>query len=522
MKAKYSFGLAILSGILLLLSFPPFDLEFLAWFALVPVLTAIYYERRLRKVPLLGIVAMAIVFVPQWFEIWYTEMEFWLPVSLTWVGYPVAVLVGFLIASVWGSLLASWKPACLPSSRLKYLPTGLWVIVLPILWVSVEFLIMSIPLVMKVGGGFGYASISGTQWQNVPVLQIASYTGMYGVTFLIILTNCAIAYAIVHLKDYKRACAPAITMAVIIGVVFTWGYLSIPPPSHGSISVAIIQKAESFEYNRSSYIDSMSESLNYEPRMLLLAVSPRAADLGQLEGFSREHGVYLLQGTELLSPDRTRQHYDMPYHMISLLRGFRPWQPSEIVSPQIDSLNTEFGKVGCLICMESAYPTPARKLVEGGAQVITTVSANQGFAMAGLLGGNAVYRAVEFRTPAISYRAWGGSVIIDPYGRIIEDLAPGDDIVAGKLAFGDGSTFYSGHGDIFGYVVLLLALALVAYNFYLSRKSTFRYCEACGAEVAKGSETCQQCGVSQIKPPLWKRILLHEYYEHVDRYKKQK
>ena len=33
-----------------MLSFPPFDLEFLAWVALVPALVAIYYERHLRRV----------------------------------------------------------------------------------------------------------------------------------------------------------------------------------------------------------------------------------------------------------------------------------------------------------------------------------------------------------------------------------------------------------------------------------------------------------------------------------------
>jgi len=69
MKARNSFTLAILSGILLLLSFSPFDLEFLAWVALVPALIAIYYERQLRRIKWLGIIAMAIVFIPQWFEL---------------------------------------------------------------------------------------------------------------------------------------------------------------------------------------------------------------------------------------------------------------------------------------------------------------------------------------------------------------------------------------------------------------------------------------------------------------------
>ena len=517
MKARNSFTLAILSGILLLLSFPPFDLEFLACVALVPALIAIYSERQLKRVRWLGIIALAIVFVPQWFELWYTEMEWWLPASWNWVGYPVAIFVGYLIASVWGEMLASWKPVRLPSFRLKYLPAGLWVIILPILWVCVEFLIMSIPLVMKVGGAFGYTSISGTQWRTVPVLQVASFTGVYGITFLIVLVNCALAYAIIRLKDYRRVYVPAIVVILIFGTIFTWGWFSTPPPLSDSVNAAIIQTAEKYEDNPDLYDDLMTKSLKYEPQIVI-----GAAPIGEFIDFSREHHVYLLDGTELLSPDGESQHYDITYHFINIPDGFSPWEPQRIIPPPIDGFETEFGEMGSLICMESASPTPTRKLVEGGTQVITTTSMNQSFAMAGLLGGNAVYRAVEFRVPAVSYRAWGGSVIIDPYGRIIEDVAPEAEIVAGKIAFAEGETFYGRYGDIFGYTIVFLALALAVYNSYLSRRSLFRYCERCGAEVAKGAETCHQCGASQIKPPLWKRILFHEYYEHIDRHKKPK
>jgi len=88
MKTIFKYSLAVLSGLLLLLSFPPFDLEFLAWIALVPVLVAISYEREFRfnKVAWLGLAAMAVVYIPHWFDPWHTEMEGWLPASWSWVG----------------------------------------------------------------------------------------------------------------------------------------------------------------------------------------------------------------------------------------------------------------------------------------------------------------------------------------------------------------------------------------------------------------------------------------------------
>lgn len=517
MRARNNVALAALSGVLLLFSFPPFDLEFLAWVALVPVLVAIYHEQRFNRIWWLGIITMAVVFVPQWFELWYTEMEFWLPASWSWAGYPIAVVVGWVIAGLWASMLLNWKTARFPSRTLKYLPPGLWVIALPTLWVVTEFLVMSIPLLMKIGGGLGYTFISGTQWRNAPILQVASFTGMYGVTFLIVLTNCALAWAIIHFKHYRWACAPAVAVIAILAATLTWGQHSIPPPLSGNVNVAVIQAAERYEDNPDLYHELMTKSLNYEPQVIM-----GAPPMDEFAELSREHHIYLLDGTELLSPDGTRDYYDITYHFINIPDGFSPWEPQRIISPPIEAFETEFGKVGSLMCMESAYPAPARKLVEGGTAVITTTSLNQGFAFAGLIGGNAVYRAVEFRVPAVSYRAWGGSVIIDPYGRIVEDMAPEEAIVAGQLAFAEGGTFYGRYGDVFGYVIVLLAIALAVYNRYLARKSPFAYCEQCGAEVARGVETCQQCGVSQIKPPLWKRILLHEYYEHIASHKRRK
>ena len=41
-------------------------------------------------------------------------------------------------------------------------------------------------------------------------------------------------------------------------------------------------------------------------------------------------------------------------------------------------------------------------------------------------------------------------MLIDPYGRVIGDIAPESEIVAGKITFTDERTFYSKYGDIFG------------------------------------------------------------------------
>jgi apolipoprotein N-acyltransferase len=93
MRARNSYLLALLSGVLLLLSYPPFNLEFLAWFAFVPFLIAVYYETKAKRRGRLGQVA-AICLIPIF--IWlYNEVDVFLPSVIAW---PLGVILAFFVA----------------------------------------------------------------------------------------------------------------------------------------------------------------------------------------------------------------------------------------------------------------------------------------------------------------------------------------------------------------------------------------------------------------------------------------
>ena len=120
--------------------------------------------------------------------------------------------------------------------------------------------------------------------------------------------------------------------------------------------------------------------------------------------------------------------------------------------PEIKGISTEFGIVGIVDCIESGSTLPTRDLVNKGVQflVVPTGSPNA-YAFSWVLGTNAIYRAAEHHIFAASVIGdYAGSMLIDPYGRIIGDIAPEPEIVAGKIAFTDERTFYSKYGDIFG------------------------------------------------------------------------
>ena len=504
MRKRNSYLLAVLSGILLLLSYPPFNLGFLAWFAFVPLFIAMYYEIKAKRIDRLATV-MAICLVPIF--IWvYNEVDVFLPALVAW---PLGVIMAFFIGGyiVW-PVEDYWKPKQLPRRRLSFLPLALQIVVVPVVATAIEFLIMNIPVVMKVGGAIGFVSISRTQWLNTPILQLASFTGMYGVTFLILLVNCGIAYAIIHHKETRRISKQAVAVLLVFGMILAYGWISLPEVKTGDTNVVIIQaKPLTLEKQHINelYADLSEYSLKYEPEIILWSIwmryepfEPAGPCVNEYVSFSEEHDVYLTDGDDVVFPEGKVEHWDAVYLFPRVFDGFVPFDPNKIL-PKIHGFDTEFGKLGILVCMESASTIPTRQLVKDGTQFIAVTSADRPVigAFPGLIGGNIAYRAVEHRIYTALFFGDGGSIIVDPYGRIMEDIAPEEEIVAGKIAFTDERTFYSKYGDIFGFTIVGLFIAALSCNLYLKRKSPYTFCKECKAQVEKGTKVCPICSKKQ-------------------------
>jgi len=529
MRARYSYLLAFLSGILLFLSYPPCNLGFLAWFAFVPLMLATYYETRAKRMgKLMAITALCISPLFVWM---YNEIDAFLPAVVAWpAGVVIAIFMGMYVLEL---PFDNWRPKNLPGRGLSYLPSSTMIFIVPVLAAGWEFLLMNIPVVMKICGALGFFSISRTQWLYPPVLQLASFTGMYGLTFLLLLVNSALAWGIIHYKETRRISIPAIAVLVIFLAIFTIGWISIPESAGGDVNVAIIQ-AKPSEMEKQSidelYTAITRDSLKYEPDIILWPIwmqydpiEPMGPSAREHVDFSTGHGVYLVDAENIVSPDGNIWDYDALYLFPHVFDGFIPFNPDKIL-PRIHGLDTDFGKIGILLCMESASTIPARQLVDDGVQFIATTSADRPVigAFQGLIGGNLAYIAVEHRIYTALYFGHGGSVAFDPYGRKIEDMAPEEEIIVSRIAFTGKGTFYTKYGDIFGFIITGLLVLMIGSNLILKRKSPFKYCKKCLAQIPKDSETCEHCGAGKKKPPLWKRILFHEYYEHIDRYKGEK
>ncbi len=227
--------LACASGFLYPLSFPAFDLGALAWLALVPLHLAVEYVSPGRAFRL-GWIAGTLAFTGSMFWV-ITAMNLYGKVPL-----PIAILVMLLLTVYLGLYLAiyaaglCWIRSAFPT--LGFLPA-------PFLWVSLElirtYVLTGLPWVL-----FGYS-----QYQTLSIIQLADHFGVYGVSFLLVLVNAALAETILwSIKAYRgfqrhsfpwpsaAAAVAGVGMALFYGVTLLSAADQVPVRT---LSVGVVQ-----------------------------------------------------------------------------------------------------------------------------------------------------------------------------------------------------------------------------------------------------------------------------------------
>lgn len=179
--------------------FPPVELPFLAWFALVPWLMCVKNCPVSRHIPISYLVGLALAFIT----------VFWLE-PITVPGYIGTCLY---LALYW--VLAAWA-----IHRLINVHRWPAFIAVPIVWVACEH------LRSWVITGFPWFYLGHSQATNLWVIQVADLVGAYGVTFVVAMVNGLLVDIIVQAQRRKWQVRRTIVGASIttVTVAATLGY----------------------------------------------------------------------------------------------------------------------------------------------------------------------------------------------------------------------------------------------------------------------------------------------------------
>ncbi len=500
-----SLWLAIVSGILAALAFPKFNFNFLIWIALIP-LFFILYQSGQKKAFLAGWLA-GLSF--------YGLLLYWIPYVPAHYGN-LSPFLSFIIYLIFISFLAlfwalfSWLQARLNQyfHSLAYLLAGL-------LWVSFEYILTFFLT------GFPWGLLGYAQAQNLPLIQISTITGVYGVSFLIVLVSASFVQSFLTRK--KSPFFLSLTLVLSLHLI---GFLQLKKPIYSSFSefkAAVIQGNVSsdvyWDFTPETEIERLFEhhlNLSQEAinRGATFVVWPefsvplcfscpeeRYVNFRQrLENLVKETKATLLLGTNersagpeetefyntalCLNPDLSFSTY-YKMHLVP----FGEYVPYKKIFYFIEKVTHAIGDVtpgkehrlhnfqglafGSPICYEIIFPDLVRKFVAKGATFLVTITNDGWYGRSSAPYQHfqiALFRAVENRRYLLRSATTGISGIIDPYGRVIErsKLMTVDCLVASIKPL-KNLTFYSRYGDIWSWFSLTLSLLLVILSLLKKR-----------------------------------------------------
>jgi apolipoprotein N-acyltransferase len=495
-------ALAALSGVLLALSFPRYGHGAVAWVALLPLLLALRQggpARAFRLGYLTGFVAaLGLLYWTALVVIQYGGLA-WPLASLVMVLLCLAVA---LFAGVFAWLVALWLARLGPPALL----------LAPLAWVATEMLRAHTLY------RFAWCLLGYSQQPHLPFVQIAAFTAVYGVSFLVASPAAAIAYA---------SCAPGVRArraallgcAALVGLVWLHGTRTLSRPAEGadSLRVALVQgnirQDEKWDprlarANIDAHVDLTHAAAERGARLVVWPESAvpflfdEAPELARsLAELARSRGVYLLFGNDdseerggtrsiwvgakLLAPDgelrsRYRKMRLVPFG------EYVPLQPLLTLGGRVTARlvravgefvpGTEFAVgevdghgVSVFICYEAIFPDQVRQFRARGAELLVNVTNDawygrtsapyQHFAMA-------AFRAVENGVWLVRAANTGISAVVDPRGRVVESTPLFErTVVVRDVPLLGGGTFYSRHGDVFGWSCLALASVLTLAGF---------------------------------------------------------
>lgn len=494
----WSIAALILGGALYALAFPPYGWSVLAWIAVVPLLLVV--RGRSAWTGFLHGLVYGCAF--GWLVTGWSAQAVVRYFGMPW---PVAILVlsvFYVVIFIPNFGLFGAGAAVLLRNPMSWTAR----LAVPALWVGAELVRCRIV-------GQPWALLGYSQHSHTGLIQIAALTGVYGVSYLLVLGNVALVEAIGDLRS-GRTIGPVLTRigliaAAIIGCWTAGSLVAEGGPTGGfnARPIAIVQTnvPPAFQWTR-AYADrqlmahiAATERLPERPRPALIVWPENAVTdyvendpmlAARIGALAMRRGADILFGAPRYEDGRTFNsirlvthegrnggYYDKQHLVLVAERGIlassTPPGPTE--SPRQFSAGTEAGilksfvPIGVSICHEIVYPELIRRSVLAGAELLVNVS-NDGWldGGSGMASGQhfamATFRAVEARRYLVRGAVTGISGIIDPYGRVEQTLAPHTaGVVLAHVAGRNALTPYMRLGDAFAFgcsFVAALALAM--------------------------------------------------------------
>jgi len=496
----------LLLGALLILAFPAANLEFLAWFGLVPGLLLIAWSPTAREGGM---------------RAWWLGAGY-LIAALYWMAPeigPAVLLVGAVVGVLWVPFgVAAQKLLRPPLTWPRALAA---LVVVPSCWLLTEWLRSW----QALGGPWAVFGVS--QWQHPAVLALAAVGGVWLISFALVLANVAIVLVIEALPRVTPGATwrPGLAVLGVATAVVTVGAgplafaLTPASPAVRQATIAMVQpgivgnavKRVDASERLTAGLSRSGELGGTRPDLIVWGESSTAVDLTlpqnraqlqKLEALAREDGADLLVSQDAIVPGKGHEKWSVlvgpagikGIYIKTRLVPFGEYIPfrqqlgwlTKISRAAASNMIPGTGAhllqatdragrplpIGVLVCFESAFPDMSRVDTDRGAQLIVYQSATSTFQ--GTWGPDqhaslSAVRAAETGRPVVQAALTGVTVGFDARGRLLAWMGQSSHgVVTLRLGLPATSerTIYDRFGDYVPWaavaIVILAALVMFA------------------------------------------------------------
>jgi apolipoprotein N-acyltransferase len=563
------YGFALVAGLLLALAFPKFDIAGFAWVApglllfsacgmngrtafrlgyaggFVYYLATLYWLLHIPVtfLPILGWIALSL----------YLSLFPALWVWLSWKMFPGRQLAHNSRHPFDPQLAASFLESSWSSRTL-------WIFQTAVLWVTLEMILG------RFLSGFPWDFLGVSQYKMTPLIQISSFTGVYGISFLIIwfaVSFFAAAFTIIHNPIQRQSWVKELALPLLV-IAFTafYGMRQIrdyPAPTH-TVKVALIQpsipQTMIWDTNENDYrfrqlLALTQKALSNNPDIFIWPEASVPNMIRQADVLREGQRLGVWDAAE--TKDALEYFESYQRAILDLVSGHKVWaiigsddavfQPNAKTEKQLDYYNSAFaispqGKItdiyrkrrlvifgeyvpfvkwlpfmkylspagesgfrpgdkpipfrlgsldittSVLICFEDTFPHIAREYVAPDTDFLINVTNNGWFGESAAQwqhAATAIFRAIENGVSLVRCANNGLSCWVDELGRIHQPYFPGTRDIYGAgfkiiqlpvLPPGQTRpiTFYTRHGDVFGWTCVALTALNLALIFLPNRK----------------------------------------------------
>ena len=475
--------LSALSGVMLLLAFPPYGLWPLMWIACVPFRYAQHRLMPLKWSSLAESVALLVWLGPFMARMFGMDNG------------PVFYYLGVLIAILTFFLGRERKFHELTGYR--------WFVLYGVIaWVGFEMIRATFVPLVATSAFIGYTQ-STQPWITQPV----SVFSVYGLNMVIMLVNFALTQALMSWSDRKwqfddvvhiesrQSRNGLVTMGAFLIVWFgiSLALLNAAPKHMPTVRVAAIQPG----YDKGAFQDEINTSqmrfdafakdareaaaqgakIIYTPE-IMFNFDPQVEFTDEFRALATETGAYIfidysvaIEGQDwrnesiLLSPSG---EFSTVYGKNENPPG-EPYTPTAGVYPVFD---TPLGKLATMICHDANYTDTARKLAVNGAQLVSS-GLNEFGGFGEQYWTNVSFRAIENRTAMVVTSRENGSAIINADGSLAAlDLEREKHVVlVGDVTLGSGNAPYTSLGDVLGWVSMIAFVGFMVYQSVVEKRA---------------------------------------------------